>query len=129
MHGIQRDEFAIKIEPCDELARGGDFIALVLHQFASEVMLGWRGDGGHDVVTAGVFGLLAIDGHHFVKRDRTADAPLPFDENLFDKVGIHLGHHAAEGGLVGRGAAAGLGVAAHAERLELPLREAFGENL
>ena len=60
MHGVERDEFPIQIKPADELARGGDLVAFVLYQLAAEVVLGWRGDGGDDVVTAGVFGLFAI---------------------------------------------------------------------
>ena len=58
VQGVGRDEFAVEVEPPDELAGGGNFVALVGHEFAAEVVLGGRGDGGHDVVAAGVLGCL-----------------------------------------------------------------------
>lgn len=129
MHGIERDGFPIKTEPGDELARGGDFVAFVLGELAAEAVPGGGGDGGEGVAAAGVFGLLAIAGHRFVRWGGTADAALPLDEDFFDEAGVHVGHHAAEGGRGGRGAAAGPGVATRAGGLELRLREAFCEDL
>ena len=128
MEGVEAHDAAVEVEPRAEVAGGGDFVALVGHHHAAEVVLAGDGDGGEDLLAAGVVGFLAVEDHEFFGRGRAAHLGLEGAAGAFDGEGVHLGVEAAEGGLAGGGVAAGEAVGADAQGAALALGEALGEG-
>lgn len=60
VQGIEADESAGEIEPLAERAHGRDFVGLVGHHLAAQVVQAGRGDGADHVAPAAVTGHLTV---------------------------------------------------------------------
>ena len=68
---------------------------------------------------------LAVQHDEFLGRSRAAQLSLDLEKDLFQFIAIDVLHHPAKGRLTGRGITFGL--ASNAQRVALPLAQAFGE--
>ena len=99
MQGVGEHHFTRQIQPLQQEARSGDFIALSLGDHRAKVAASPI-DRIDDLLTA-VPELLAIDDDEAVVA-RTQDLRLPRQKNLLQDSGIDGGEHAGKGGALGR---------------------------
>src|SRR5664279_4087066 len=100
---VQADLAPIQIQPLEQLSSHGNFIGLLIHYRAAQVVLAGYRHGGQHGMAAAVPRLFAVQHDQILGGCRTADLPLRLQKRLFQLVGVKVGHQAAEGRLAGGG--------------------------